>query len=188
MIIELNTALLNAADKINSNQLIFLSMVLDKNQKNNQDVRKLVSLMNDDDISYLLSQNLVTSIERRNGILYKPTEKLLNLIKPDKDYFDRFYEEYPVYVQRKDGTKAYLRTNVNKCRNMYNQIVGNSEYQANHLLNCLKFEISKKMMSGNMMYMKTMWRWLVDHAWEESEQEMQDTNVKENNGYGNELI
>ena len=64
MIIELNTKLLDYPDKLNLNQLVFLSMVLDKNQKaNNQDVRKIVSLISDDEISYLIEQGLITSIE-----------------------------------------------------------------------------------------------------------------------------
>ncbi len=61
MIIELNTKLLDYPDKLNLNQLVFLSMVLDKNQKsNNQDVRKIVSLISDDEISYLIEQGLIT--------------------------------------------------------------------------------------------------------------------------------
>lgn len=39
------------------------------------------------------------------------------------------------------------------------------------------------------MYMKTMWRWLVDHQWEESEEEMQDqVNETKQQSYGTELI
>ena len=64
MIIEVDTKLLNAAPNINLNQLIFLSMVLNKNQIPNQDVRKIVSLISDDEISYLISQGLVTLIEK----------------------------------------------------------------------------------------------------------------------------
>ena len=56
MIIEVETKLLEAAPNINLNQLIFLSMVLNKNQIPNQDVRKIVSLISDDEISYLISQ------------------------------------------------------------------------------------------------------------------------------------
>lgn len=190
MILEVNTALLNAVENINSNQLIFLSLVLGKNQKHSQDVHRLTSLLSGDDISNLLSQGLVQSIERPGGVLYVPTSKLLELVKPKQEYFDRFYEEFPTYVQRKDGTKAYLRTNINKCRNMYNQIVGNSEAMAEHLIDCLKFEKNKKMTTGTMCYMKTMWRWLVEHIWEESEQEMNDNKTTEEKpaAYGNELI
>ena len=51
MIVELNTKLLELPEKINLNQLVFLSMVLNKNQSTyDQDVRKLVSLMRDDEI------------------------------------------------------------------------------------------------------------------------------------------
>lgn len=187
MIIEVDTALLDAAENLNSNQLIFLSMVLDKNHKNNQDVRRLVSLMQDDEISYLLEQGLVDSIERAGGIQYKPSEKLLDFVKPEVDYFTQFYNEYPIYVDRPDGTKSYLRTNVNKCRNMFNQITNERKIMVDHLIKCLKFEIDKKMRTGKIGYMKTMWRWLVDRTWEESAQEMEDTTNKQK-AYGQDII
>lgn len=186
MIIEVNTKILDYPG-ININQLVFLSMVLGKNQPKNQDVRKIVSLISDDEISYLVSQGLITSIERGNSITYLPTDKLKELVRPSKDYFDTFYDMYPVYVVRPDGTKAYLRANVNKCRHLFGTYVGNSEAMAEHLIECLDKEVSKKMQTGKLSYMKTMWRWLVDHQWEEIEEEIQDTD-KAVNTYGTELI
>lgn len=188
MIIELDTKLLDLPEQINLNQLIFLSMLLDKNQKNNQDVRKIVSLISDDDIAYLVNQNLITVIENSDFITYEETDKLKSFMTPSKDYFDLFYELYPVYVLRPDGVKSYLRANVNKCRHLYNNYVGKSKAMAEHLNNCLKFEIEKKTREGKIGYMKTMWRWLVDHQWEESEAEMTDITQQNNNAYGTELI
>lgn len=187
MIIEVNTKILDYPG-INMNQLVFLSMVLDKNQKSyNQDVRKIVSLISDEEISYLISQELVTSIERSNSITYQATDKLKELVAPKKDYFDVFYDMYPVYVVRPDGSKAYLRANVNKCRHLFKTYVGNSEAMAEHLIECLDKEVNKKMNCGKISYMKTMWRWLVDHQWEEIEEEMQDTTAMRSN-YGTELF
>lgn len=188
MIIELNTKLLDIPG-INSNQLIFLSLVLDKNQKTyNQDVRKIVSLVSDEDVSSLVSQGLITSIERGKSITYRATDALTNMVRPEKDYFDLFYEMYPVYVLRPDGTKNYLRANVNKCRRLFNAYVGQSEAMAQHLIQCLDFEMKKKTSQGKLSYMKTMWKWLVDHQWEESEEEMQDNSKQEESTYGTELI
>lgn len=192
MNLELNTKLLDLPEKLNMNQFVFLSMVLDKNQKTyNQNVRKIVSLISDDDISYLINQNLITSIERGNKITYLPSENLKNKlinINSDIDYFNLFYNIYPVYVLRPDGTKSYLRANVNKCRNLYNTYVNNEAEYAEHINNCLNYEIDKKTKEGKMGYMKTMWRWLVDHQWEETEEEMQDNTNSINNTYGTELI
>ena len=98
-----------------------------------------------------------------------------------------FYDMYPVYVVRPDGSKAYLRANVNKCRHLFNTYIGQSQAMADHMISCLDHEISKKMREGKLSYMKTMWRWLVDHQWEETEEEMQD-NSKPQNTYGTELI
>lgn len=189
MIIELDTKLLDYPETLNLNQIVFLSMILDKNQNSNQDVRKIVSLISDDEISYLIRQDLVTLIEKGNKTIYKPTEKLTSFVKPTKDYFDLFYDMYPVYVVRPDGSKSYLRANINKCRHLYNVYVGNSKSMAEHINNCLSAEISNKMMTGKLTYMKTMWRWLVDHQWEEIEEQVRNENIDAaTNSYGTELI
>ena len=175
-------------EQINANQLLFLSIVLDKNQPKYQDVRKIVSLIGDDEIQYLVQQGLITSIERGNSITYQPTDKLKEALTLEKSYFDRFYDMYPVYVVRPDGSKSYLRANVNKCRHMFNLKVGNSSAMAEHIIKCLEFELDKKMREGKISYMMTMWNWLSRNQWEVSEEEMQDTEQKATNSYGTELI
>ena len=188
MIIEVNTDILRAG-KINLNQLIFLSLVLDKNQKSNQDVREIVSQISDDEILDLIDQQLIFSIEREDSSTeYYATDKLKEAIKKKKDYFDLFYEMYPVYVTRPDGSKNYLRANVNKCRHLFNLKVGNSSAMAEHIIKCLDFEISKKMREGKLSYMMTMWNWLSRNQWEAAEEEMSDTENKTVNAYGTELI
>lgn len=188
MIIEVDTKLMDLPEQININQLVFLSMVLDKNQKSNQNVQKIVSQIKDDEISYLIEQGLITSINSGNSITYHPTDKLTQFMIPPRDYFDLFYDMYPVYVMRPDGSKSYLRANVHKCRHLYNTYIGKSKVMAEHINNCLQYEIAKKTREGKLSYMKTMWRWLVDHQWEETEEEMSDVNTNTVNNYGTELI
>ena len=188
MIIEVNTKLLDKYPELNSNQLIFLSIVLDKNQPKYQDVRKIVSLISDDEVQYLVNQELITSIERGDLITYQATEKLKGALSTDKSYFDLFYDMYPVYVVRPDGSKSYLRANINKCRHLFNLKVGSSSAMAEHIIRCLEFEIDKKMKEGKISYMMTMWNWLSRNQWEVSEEEMQDTEQKASHSYGTELI
>lgn len=187
MIIEINTKILDIPD-ININQLVFLSVVLNKNQKNNQDVRKIVSLISDDEIQQLIDKDLITSIERGNSITYTETDKLTKVITLEKDYFDLFYDMYPIYVLRPDGIKNYLRANVNKCRHLFKTISGNSEAMSEHLIDCLKFELEKKTREGKLSYMKTMWRWLVDHQWEATEEETHDTAINKVDSYGTDIV
>lgn len=111
MIIETNTKILDIPG-INLNQLIFLSVVLNKNQKNNQDVHKVISLISDDEIQQLIDKDLITSIEKGNSITYTETDKLIKVITPDRDYFDLFYDMYPIYVLRPDGIKKIGRAHV----------------------------------------------------------------------------
>ena len=188
MIIELNTKILDEFPGLSMNQLVFLSMILGKNQPIYQDVRKIVSLISDEDISYLISQELVTAIESGESITYQPTDKLISAVKPEKDYFDVFYDMYPVYVMRSDGSKSYLRANVNKCRHFFNTKCGKSSAMAEHLIKCLDYEIAKRMREGSIGYMMTMWNWLTRSQWEAIEEEMQDTTKQAVNSYGTELI
>ena len=187
MIIEVNTKILDEFPGLSMNQLVFLSMILGKNQANYQDVRSVISLISDEEISYLVQQGLVNSIERADSITYEPTDKLKEAVLPKKDYFDLFYDMYPVYVMRNDGTKSYLRANVNKCRHFFNTKCGKSSAMAEHLIKCLDFEISKRMREGSLGYMMTMWNWLTRSQWEAVEEEMADS-TKKVNAYGTELI
>jgi hypothetical protein len=187
MIIEVNTKILDEFPGVNMNQLVFLSMILGKNQPKYQDVRSVISLISDEEISYLVEQGLITSIERDDSITYQPTDKLTEAVLPKKDYFDVFYDMYPVYVMRSDGTKSYLRANVNKCRHFFNTKCGKSSAMAEHLIKCLDFEISKRMREGSLSYMMTMWNWLTRSQWEAVEEEMADSS-KVTNTYGTELI
>ena len=188
MIIEVNTNILDENPELNSNQLLFLSIVLDKNQPKYQDVRKIVSLISDDEIQYLVDQHLVTSIERDDSVTYQPTDKLKEQVTPKKDYFDLFYEMYPVYVVRADGSKSYLRANVNKCRHFFNTKCGRSSAMAEHIIKCLDYEVSKRMREGSISYMMTMWNWLTRSQWEAVEDEMADNQKVPVNTYGTELI
>ena len=188
MIIELDTKLLDEFPDLTMNQYVFLSMVLGKNQPKYQDVRKVVSLISDEEISYLVSHELVTAIESGESITYQPSDKLISAVKKEKDYFDLFYDMYPVYVMRSDGSKSYLRANVNKCRNFFNTKCGRSSAMAEHLIKCLDYEISKRMREGSISYMMTMWNWLTRSQWEAIEEEMQDTSKQQTNMYGTELI
>ncbi len=147
------------------NQLGFLSMRLGKNQPKYQDVRKVLSLISEDEISYLVSQELVTAIESSESITYQPTDKLKQSVLPKKDYFDVFYDMYPVYVTRADGSKSYLRANVNKCRHFFNTKCGRSAAMAEHLIKCLDYEISKRMSEASLSYMMSMWNWLTRSQW-----------------------
>lgn len=174
MILELDTSLLNKLD-ININQLAFLSLVLNRNQANHQDIRNFISRVKNEEIQDLINRNLVVCKETNTMTIYEPTKEFASLIKKQNDtLFDQFYETFPAYIIRPDGTKGYLRSNVNKCRKEYNRIVGNSIAKHEHIMKCLRFEIEEKMMTGKIGYMKTMWKWLTQAEWECYEDRIND--------------
>lgn len=167
MILELDTSLLDKLD-INLNQLVFISLVENENQKTNQDIRVLLSRVNEEDIQDLINRNIIVRTVAPNGTSgYLLEESINQSLKTEKDrLFDVFYDTFPVYVMRPDGTKGFLRANVNKCRKEYNRIVGKSKAMHEHIMDCLHKELEDKMLTGKLGYMKTMWKWLVNHEWE----------------------
>ena len=185
MILELDTSLLNKLN-ISLNQLVFLSLVMNENQKDNQDIRELLSRVNEEEIQDLITRNIVVIEPLNNGVKYSLSDKLTQILQNSKDsMFDEFYETFPVYVIRPDGTKGFLRANVNKCRKEYNRIIGKSRAMHEHIMQCLRYELDDKTRTGKLGYMKTMWKWLTQHEWECYEDQL---NIQEDYSYGTDCL
>lgn len=174
MIVEIDTHLLEQLEGISLNQLVFLSLVIN-NQPNQSKLQSLFSLMNSNEIQETID---IGYIEKATDGSYSPTNQLIDKIGKEKDLFQQFYDAYPVYVIRPDNTKDYLRANVNKCRKVYNQIIGKSKAQHEHILNCLYHDIDTKATTGKLCYMKRMWQWLTSREWESVEQSLTDTTTQ----------
>ena len=189
MILEIDTSVLDRIPNLSINQLVFLTLVLSDIKTINQDIQKLLSLVNEEEIRELELRGLILIKQDKSGNrVISKTEELDNLLKEDKSMFDEFYDQFPVYVIRPDGTKGFLRSNINKCRKEYNRIVGKSKAMHKHIMNCLKYEIDNKMQTGKMGYMKTMWKWLTQHEWETIEEQMKLEEPLNSYSYGTELF
>ena len=174
MILELDTSLLNKFS-ISINQLVFISLVLNDNQINNQDIHELLSRVNEEEIQDLIQRNIIVETITDDNKIYRASEQLTDFIKKnEQSMFDEFYEVFPIYVTRPDGTRGFLRSNINKCRKEYNRIIGKSKAMHEHILSCLRYEIDDKLQTGKIGYMKTMWKWLTQHEWEYYEEQMNE--------------
>ena len=184
MSVELQTNLFEKIDNLTINQCVLLSLVLDEDQTNNQDVITIVSHINDDEIQELIDNNYITYNSKKRGInKYKATNKLLDLL--DYNSFNIFYELYPTYVNRPDGTKGFLKGNKKKCKKQYDKII--RSITPEHLLKCLKEDIDDKSMTGKLGYMKTLWNWLTQCEWEVIEDKLREEQSNSYN-YGTELL
>ena len=191
MILELDTSLFDIYGEMSINQLVFLTLVLNENQSNNQDIHQFLSRISENEIQELVDSNIITVITSGDSKIYSISENTRKCLKQDKSWFDEFYEVFPVYVTRPDGTKGFLRSNINKCRKEYNRIVGKSRAMHEHLIKCLQFEIDNKMITGKIGYMKTMWKWLTQREWEVTEEEMQfsmEQDINNEVAYGANII
>lgn len=188
MILEIDTAFIQRLEPLTINQLVLLNLVMNDYQNNHQDVRNLISLVSEEEIQDLVQRELLSIQEIDNSTIIKLTPKFFELTKVDKSNFDQFFDEYPIYVDRPDGTKGFLRSNLNKCRKEYNRITGRSKAMHEHIMNCLRFEKQQKAMTGKLGYMKTMWKWLTQREWEIYEDQMNMITNTKDDRYGTEVI
>lgn len=186
MILELDTEIIDKIENITSNQLVFLTLVLDDNQKTHQAVSSILSLVSETEIQDLISKELIIQELHGKNTVYRKSEKLEELLKRERDPFDDFYELFPTMVIRPDGTKGFLRANLNRCRAYYKQLIGHSMMRHQHILDCLRYEIFDKTRTGKLGYMKTMWKWLTNGEWEAIEQQMQEETGE--SGIGNSKV
>lgn len=187
MIIELDTNLLETIDNLSISQLVFLSLVLDKNQKSNQGITPLIRLVSDSEMQDLIDRNLIQRKDDSKKVMYKPTKELVEKLTPKDILFEQFYTLYPIMVNRPDGTKGFLRSNVKKCREYYNKLVKGDPNLHSRIVTALNFELSDKAITGKLCYMKTMWKWLTSHEWELIEEQM-NINQPETELYGTRLL
>lgn len=182
MLIEIDTDTLKRL-KLSANQLICLRLLMDKkNQKEYQNFIA-VSPMTEAEIDSLKTKEYIVTDDNGN---IEVTEKFTSLFDKN-DLFDEFYDLYPKLIIRPDGTKDYLRIDVNRCRRYYNKIVGKSKTRHKHIIECLEAEINYRTQTNNMRYMKRMPRWLFNEEWQVGEELINDAKKAANaeDTYGN---
>lgn len=85
MILELDTSLLNKYN-ISINQLVFISLVLNDNQPNNQDIQELLSRVNEEEIQELIQRNIVVVNISDNNQIIVLQKNYLSLLKKIEKY------------------------------------------------------------------------------------------------------
>ena len=104
MVLELDTSLLDMIKPLTINQLVFLNLVLDVNQKSIKHVSQLVSLVSEAEIQDLINRGYIVKEISNEAITYLPTDNLIKIVERKITMFDEFYAAYPQVVIRPDGT------------------------------------------------------------------------------------
>jgi len=101
------------------------------------------------------------------------------------DYFEELLLEFPGKVVRPDGTGDYLKTDLNKCRKLYIQLIKKDGVLHKQIMECLKFEIRERHRTNKMGYMKRLPRWLATEEWKVWQQQLGESSVETIDlGYG----
>jgi hypothetical protein len=150
--------------KITTNQFLLVKFIVDGI---NFDAYQSTLSITNSDIENLISKNILTiesKYDESDLTSLFVTQEFIDKFKA-RNFFDEFFDTYPISATRPDGTKDYLRGDISRCRKTYDKIVGKSKSKHEHILECLKFEVSTRRKSGSMSYMKRMSKWLFAEEW-----------------------
>lgn len=89
----------------------------------------------------------------------KVTKKFSSLIEP-KDFFQELWDEFPVKVERPDGTVSYLRNAAKQCKTKYNRLIKNSRVKHESIIKSLRTEKAIRQKQNTLKYFKTLPNWL----------------------------
>jgi hypothetical protein len=174
--------------QITVNQFLLLKFAIDNvNIKPYQSVIQI----NDNDIEELIALGILeenSRYDKKDLSKLVITNEFMNRLK-SRDFFDEFYEMYPISVTRPDGTKDYLRGNIARSRKIYDTHVGKSRSKHENMLSALNFEVSNRSMSNKMGYMKRMYSWLLSEEWTLYDEFLKDKKVQKqiNEVYGTKI-
>lgn len=159
MIIEVDFDLL-CDQKLTPSQFI-LAHLLHQNDYHNFD--KFIAYLNKEvalkEINALESKRYISNLNELDEL--DPSKlitrtKLKGLFKEEKDEFKELLELYPVKVLRPDGYYDYLRTDLKRCRRLYQGILGTSKVRHKRILKTLKYELTTREQESSMKYMKRL--------------------------------
>lgn len=189
MLIEIDTNILKSLN-ITINQLIYIKLLSENNPKHLKEFLE-VSTISDSDLLHLVNEQILEPNDENvyNSKKCTLTKSFMDWLQNYKgDYFDKFYELYPISVTRTDGTKDYLRADIHRCRKLYNKIIQGSKLKHNNLMDCLRLELQVRRTNNSTGYMKRMFNWLNTEEWLVYEEMAKDIPLTNNEtSYGNEI-
>jgi hypothetical protein len=173
--------------KITVNQFILITLLMEQ-----FDIKAVLDVIpvSESDINNLIDKGILTKESVFDSNDFTKIEITSDFKKKlaVRDFFQEFYDAYPVSIIRSDGLKDYLRGDVSRCRKYYSKIVGKSLSKHEHMMTCLKFDVNNRKRTNSLAYMKRMSKWLLSEEWliyEESIKEIADYIVEE--GYGTDV-
>jgi hypothetical protein len=191
MIIEVDFDLLHEL-KLTANQFLLAYLIY------KQDYQTLTKFIADTDkelvskdVKKLESKSYISNISSDGAL--EPSalvarNKLNSIFEEEKDTFEELTGIYPMKVLRPDGYNDYLRTDLKRCRKIYQGILGASKFRHKAIIRALKFELETRTREGTMKYMKRLPKWLAAEEWKVYEDRMNDKdNTNEPSSYGTTL-
>jgi len=109
-----------------------------------------------------------------------------NVIKPTC-FFDEFLEHFPVKVTRPDGNTDFLRSDLKRCKVIYNKIIKGDRELHNDMLKYIDGEVKLRTQTNQMKFMKRLPKWLASEEWEIWKVQLDNPTSDSPLGYGQNL-
>jgi hypothetical protein len=192
MIIEIDTRVL-VNEKLTPTQFFMLQLLMEGQYtaleewytaiNNSSIIRELQQLIESE---FLANLNISEDVDFKKFILLTKGIKLLGM---DRDWFQELVDAYPIKTIRSDGIKDYLRTDLERCRKIYQKVTNGNLSKHENVLRCLEYELQTRKREDSMSYMKRLPKWLASEEWKSFEERILDESTTDiEHDYGTELV
>ena len=181
MLREINTHILIDL-KITAHQHIIAMLLLNDAYDHLDEYLKSTNSYNtfEEDLSNLAARTLV-SYNPANIHNYKSIVVLPSFMRTVAKYdnFEELYSTYPMKISRPDGSVDYLRKDRRMCKQLYSIVTKGNRDTHEHIMSCLRAELTHRQRSNSMSYMKRLSTWLPKREWE-NYADIIDDNIQQN--------
>ena len=158
-------------NNLTPNEAVVLYLI---HAKKNKEIRRIIEESMQNPFEFELERlKKLEYIEGNTVLSYKLTDKGRDTVEA-RDFFQELVDAFPQSVVRKDGKKSYLRTGKKRSKELYTQITRKRRDIHEHILECLKYEIEQRTISNELMWFKTLPKWLEAEEWEVWGERMKD--------------
>ena len=184
MIIEINTDQL-VKSELTADQFLISFIIYERAFNTFESLRLYNPTMVNESVKTLVEKGYILKTSNRIG--YTVTKSFLKFVV-EVDSFDELLSKFPVYVIRNTGNKDYLRTDKDRCKRKYQRITKSKKSKHDFIMQCLDYEIKKRIEENSLCYMKKLPNWIDGKEWETWAERLEhEHNEKESTSYGTEL-
>ena len=188
MVVDVNTEKIYKLN-ISADVYILLYLIYKKNFITAKRYLTKNNVLTETVLQDLVDKRLIHNLNKNNELDLTKIQVRENFVEnaiKNPSFFEEFLEHFPIKTVRTDGQTDYLRTDLKRCKVLYNRLTKGDRNFHNDIIKYLDEEVKYRENNNQMHFMKRLPKWLASEEWEIWKFKLKDTNstINDSLGYG----